>query len=58
MGDDHLSLTSFPLISLIALTEEHIMGVHTKDLRCCYYDRIPAWKAHLKGLPTDVTEGF
>jgi len=28
--------------------------VHAKDLRCNYHDWIPAWKAHLEGLPTDV----
>ena len=50
--DDQSSLTS-PL-SLTALTEEHIIGVHIKDLRCSYHDWIPAWKTLLEGLPTDV----
>ena len=30
---------------------EHIIGVHTGDVRCNYSDWILAWKAHLHGLP-------
>ena len=37
-----------------ALTEEHIIGAHTDNLRCNYSDWIPAWKSHLEWLPVDV----
>ena len=35
----------------IALSEEHIIGVHTANLRCNYVDWIQAWTSHLHGLP-------
>ena len=40
--DDQLSLIPPPPFSLTVVTEEHIIGVHPKDLRCSCHDRIPA----------------
>ena len=44
----------FLFLSTSALSEEHIIGVHTGDVRCNYSDLISAWKAHLHGLPEVV----
>ena len=36
------------------MTEEHIIGVHTEDLRCDYDKWISAWISHLSGSPPTV----
>ena len=36
------------------LSEQHIIGVHTKDLRCNYSDWISSWTNHLSHQLSDV----
>ncbi|XP_065884002.1 uncharacterized protein [Dysidea avara] len=36
------------------MSEQHIVGMHTKDLCCSYADWISAWTTHLKSQPADV----
>ena len=36
------------------MTEEHIIGVHTEDVRCHYDKRISAWTSHLGRAPATV----
>ena len=33
------------------MTREHIIGIHTDDTCSSYSDWMPAWLAHLAGLP-------
>ena len=39
---------------LTVMTEQHIIGVHTKDLHCNYNDWISSWTIHLSHQPHDV----
>ena len=39
---------------LTVVTEQHVIGVHTKDLRCNYNDWISSWTNHLSHQPSDV----
>ena len=48
----HIVLTE-PISSAV-MTEQHIIGVHTKDLRCNYTDWISAWTSRLNNQPVDV----
>jgi len=41
-------------ISSIATSEEHIIGVYTKDLCCNYTDWMSAWTHHLSDQSADV----
>ena len=43
-----------PSSPVIALSEDHIIGVHIDDLQCNYSVWFPAWKTQLEGLPKDV----
>ena len=36
------------------MSEQHIVGMHTKDLCCNYADWIFAWTTHLQSQPADV----
>ena len=36
------------------MSEQHIVGMHTKNLCCNYVDWISAWTTHLKSQPADV----
>ena len=37
------------------MTREHIIGIHTDDTRSSYIDWMPAWLAHLAGLPESIS---
>ena len=49
-------------LSSTVVSEQHIIELHTKDIRCNYYDWIPAWTSHLKNqsvninVPTSATK--
>ena len=36
------------------MTEEHIVGLHTDDLRCDYDKWVSAWTSHLEGSSLTV----
>ena len=43
-----------PVFPFIALSSEHIIGIHLDDICSPYKEWVTAWKAHFAGSPADV----
>lgn len=41
-------------LSFVVMSEQHIIGLHTKDLHCNYSDWISAWNSHLQNQSVSV----
>ena len=39
---------------LVVATEQHIIGVHTRDLHCSYLNWVSSWINHLSNQPSVV----
>ena len=50
----HHSCYSFHLSVPLALSSEHIVGIHLDDICSPYKEWIPAWNTHLSDSPVDV----
>jgi len=41
-------------LSSTVVSEQHIIGLHTRDIHCNYYDWIPAWTSHMKNQSSNI----